>query len=182
MPLPATCRRHCGPESSSQDPATAKTCGDSDAKPELCGARDSLLANGVVHYLLSRAVTGPNFKRVDENGDATDRTRKDTESWLRNTESSPATHSAHSPCVYRDPSLYEVIAIANSLPDPDLIRVGQLLLIQGLTREHKVVSGDTQGVLAVRFYGDGMSVHTHRRHIPDPDISGVGQVLRIPDV
>ena len=63
---------------------------------------------------------------------------------------------ASRPAFYRDPSLYEVIAIANSLPDPDLIRVGHLLLIQGLTREHKVVSGDTQGALAVRFYGDGM--------------------------
>ena len=85
---------------------------------------------------------------------------------------------------FGDASLYEVIAIANSLPDPDVIRVGQLLLIPGLTRKHKVASGDTLWALAERFYGDGtlFTLIAAANHISDPDVISVGKVLRIPDL
>lgn len=85
---------------------------------------------------------------------------------------------------YGDASLFEVIAIANELPDPDFIKTGQILLIPGLTKKYKVVAGDTLSELAEKFYGDS-SLYTliaAANHIPDPDIIKVGQILRIPDL
>ena len=85
---------------------------------------------------------------------------------------------------YHDGSLYPVIAIANELPDPDVIKVGQLLLIPSLSRKYTVVAGDTLFELAQHFYGDG-SLYTliaAANHLPDPDVIKVGQVLRIPEL
>lgn len=85
---------------------------------------------------------------------------------------------------YHDASLYPVIAIANELPDPDFIKVGQVLVIPSLTRKHTVVAGDTLWDLAQRFYGDGslFTLIAAANHLPDPDVIKVGQVLRIPEL
>ena len=85
---------------------------------------------------------------------------------------------------YGDASLYEVIAIANSLPDPDFIRTGQILLIPGLTQKYKVVEGDTLSGLAEQFYCDSSMypLIAAANHLADPDFIRVGQVLRIPDL
>ena len=85
---------------------------------------------------------------------------------------------------YRDAGLFEVIAIANSLPDPDVIRVGQILMIPGLTKKYKAVAGDTLSALADSFYGDSSmsELIAAANHISDPDFIEVGQILRMPDL
>ena len=85
---------------------------------------------------------------------------------------------------YGDADLFEVIAIANDLPDPDFIRTGQILLIPGLTKKYKVVAGDTLSELAERFYGDSslFTLIAAANKLPDPDFIKVGQILRIPDL
>ena len=103
----------------------------------------------------------------------------------RNTRSSPATRCSGSlKKFYHDGSLYPVIAIANELPDPDVIKVGQLLLIPSLGRKYTVVAGDTLSELAQRFYGDAslFTLIAAANHLPDPDVIKVGQVLRIPEL
>lgn len=85
---------------------------------------------------------------------------------------------------YHDGSLFPVIAIANELPDPDFIKVGQVLLIPSLARKYTVVAGDTLSELAEQFYGDAslFTLIAAANHLPDPDFIKVGQVLRIPEL
>ncbi|HEY9311286.1 LysM peptidoglycan-binding domain-containing protein [Williamsia sp.] len=85
---------------------------------------------------------------------------------------------------YGDADLFEVIAIANELPDPDVIRTGQVLLIPGLTKKYKVVAGDTLSELAAKFYGDSsmFPLIAAANQLSDPDFITVGQILRIPDL
>lgn len=85
---------------------------------------------------------------------------------------------------YRDADLFEVIAIANSLPDPDFIKTGQILLIPGLTKKYRTVAGDTLAELADRFFGDSSMylLIAAANHIDDPDVIKAGQVLRMPDL
>ena len=56
---------------------------------------------------------------------------------------------------YGDPSLYEIIPIANHAAQRDFV-VGEWLLIPDLTNVHghQVVSGETWEVLAQRWYGE----------------------------
>ncbi len=56
---------------------------------------------------------------------------------------------------YNDPSLYEIIPIANHVGQRDFI-VGEWLLIPDLANagHHNVVSGETWEVLAERWYGE----------------------------
>ena len=57
---------------------------------------------------------------------------------------------------YGDPSLYEIIPIANHAAQRDFV-VGEWLLIPDLANVdgHQVVSGETWEMLAERLYGDG---------------------------
>ena len=54
---------------------------------------------------------------------------------------------------YGDAELYRLIATASGIADPNVINVGQRLIIPDFTR-YTVVAGDTLSALAARFYGD----------------------------
>ncbi len=54
---------------------------------------------------------------------------------------------------YGDASLYPLIATASGVADPDVIDVGQRLIIPDITR-YTVAAGDTLSTLSARFYGD----------------------------
>ena len=54
---------------------------------------------------------------------------------------------------YGDAELSRLIATASGIADPNVIDVGQRLIIPDFTR-YTVVAGDTLSALALRFYGD----------------------------
>ncbi|BDT92507.1 hypothetical protein IFM12275_24830 [Nocardia sputorum] len=76
--------------------------------------------------------------------------------------------------------LFPLIAAANGIDDPDVIHVGQVLIIPGIT--YKVVSGDTLSKIAKRFYGNAalFPLIAEANEIPNPDVIRVGQELIIP--
>ncbi len=92
---------------------------------------------------------------------------------------------------YGDGSMYPLIAQANKVSNPNVISVGQELVIpprpepleapEG-SRRHRVVAGDTLWDLAVRFYGDGTlyPLIAQANRIPNPNLILVGQRLIIP--
>jgi S-formylglutathione hydrolase FrmB len=82
---------------------------------------------------------------------------------------------------YGDAELYWLIAAASgAVADPDVIAVGQRLIIPDLTR-YTVAPGDTLSALASRFYGDASfyPLIATVNGIADPAIIEVGQVLVI---
>src|SRR6478735_5394717 len=81
---------------------------------------------------------------------------------------------------YGDAELSWLIASASGIADPNVINVGQQLIIPDLTR-HTVVAGDTLSALAVRFYGDAAlyPLIATVNGIADPNVINVGQVLII---
>ncbi|MGU3434136.1 LysM peptidoglycan-binding domain-containing protein [Actinomycetes bacterium M1A6_2h] len=85
---------------------------------------------------------------------------------------------------YGDSGLFSVIAAANELADPDLITVGQELLIPYVTYRHRVVGGDTLSALAQRFYANASMypVIASANHVSDPDRIDVGTWLLIPEL
>ncbi|MBH0777945.1 LysM peptidoglycan-binding domain-containing protein [Nocardia bovistercoris] len=76
--------------------------------------------------------------------------------------------------------LFPLIAAANSLPDPDDIHPGQVLIIPGIT--YVVEPHDTLSGIAQRFYGDASKfpVIAEANQLPDPNHIEVGQKLVIP--
>jgi S-formylglutathione hydrolase FrmB len=81
---------------------------------------------------------------------------------------------------YGDAELYRLIATASGIADPNVINVGQRLIIPDITK-YTVVAGDTLSALAVRFYGD-VSFYpliATVNGIADPAVIDVGQVLVI---
>jgi S-formylglutathione hydrolase FrmB/3D (Asp-Asp-Asp) domain-containing protein len=84
---------------------------------------------------------------------------------------------------YGDAELNRLIATASGITDPDVIDVGQRLVIPDFTR-CTVVAGDTLSALALRFYGDAelYPLIATASGITDPDVIDVGQQLIIPDL
>jgi S-formylglutathione hydrolase FrmB/LysM repeat protein len=84
---------------------------------------------------------------------------------------------------YGDAELNRLIATASGITDPDVIDVGQRLVIPDFTR-YTVVAGDTLSALALRFYGDAdlYPLIATASGITDPDVIDVGQRLIIPDI
>ncbi|MGW0042689.1 LysM peptidoglycan-binding domain-containing protein [Rhodococcus sp. NPDC003348] len=84
---------------------------------------------------------------------------------------------------YGDARLFRVIAVANHLPDPDLILVGQELVVPYVTYRHRVVAGDTKSGLAAKFSHDTAmrGVIEIANHAAQRDIR-VGEWLLIPDL
>jgi S-formylglutathione hydrolase FrmB/LysM repeat protein len=79
---------------------------------------------------------------------------------------------------YGDAELSGLIATASGITDPDVISVGQPLIIPDIAR-YTVVAGDTLSSLAARFYGDASlyPLIATVNGIADPDVIDVGQVL-----
>jgi S-formylglutathione hydrolase FrmB/3D (Asp-Asp-Asp) domain-containing protein len=84
---------------------------------------------------------------------------------------------------YGDAELHRLIATANGIADPDVIDVGQRLILPDFTR-YTVVAGDTLSALALRFYGDAelYRLIATASGIADPDVIDVGQRLIIPEI
>lgn len=81
---------------------------------------------------------------------------------------------------YGDAELYRLIAAASGIADPDVVNVGQRLIMPDFTR-YTVVAGDTLSALAARFYGDASlyPLIAAVNGIADPGVIDVGQVLVI---
>ena len=84
---------------------------------------------------------------------------------------------------YGDAELYRLIATASGIADPNVINVGQRLIMPDFTR-YTVVAGDTLSALALRFYGDAELdwLIAGASGIADPNVINVGQRLIIPDI
>ena len=84
---------------------------------------------------------------------------------------------------YGDASLYRLIATASGVVDPDVIDVGQPLIIPDYTR-YAVVAEDTLSRLAQRFYGDASLYRliASASGISNPNVLHVGQQLIIPNL
>src|SRR5688500_4992259 len=84
---------------------------------------------------------------------------------------------------YGDAELNRLIATASGITDPDVIDVGQRLVIPDFTR-YTVFAGDTLSALALRFYGDAelYPLIATASGITDPGVIDVGQRLIIPDL
>src|SRR6185369_12107670 len=81
---------------------------------------------------------------------------------------------------YGDAELYRLIATASGIADPNVINVGQRLIMPDFTR-YTAVAGDTLSALAVRFYGDASfyPLIAKVNGIADPAVINVGQLLVI---
>ncbi|PEG42089.1 hypothetical protein CQY20_04070 [Mycolicibacterium agri] len=89
---------------------------------------------------------------------------------------------------YGEGNLFTLIAAANKLPNANLIRPGDVLIIPpkptspGPPDTYTVAPGDKLWDIAKRFYGDGnkYSIIANANHIADPDLILPGQQLIIP--
>jgi len=85
---------------------------------------------------------------------------------------------------YGDASHVGLLATVNEIANPNLINVGQVLIIPDLSHTYTVVAGDTLSSIAVHFYGDASraSMLATVNEIANPNVINVGQVLIIPDL
>ena len=84
---------------------------------------------------------------------------------------------------YGDAELYRLIATASGIADPNVINVGQRLIMPDFSR-YTVVAGDTLSGLASRFYGDAELdwLIAGASGIAESSVINVGQRLIIPDI
>src|SRR5689334_23650067 len=84
---------------------------------------------------------------------------------------------------YGDAELYRLIATASGIADPNVINVGQRLIMPDFTR-YTVVAGDTLSGLAVRFYGNAEldRLIAGASGIAETSALNPGQRLIIPDL
>lgn len=83
---------------------------------------------------------------------------------------------------YGDPELYRLIATASGIANPNVINVGQRLILPDFT-SYPVAAGDTMSALALRFYGDAemYPLIAAASGIANPSNIDVGQRLIVPD-
>ncbi|MGE2717000.1 alpha/beta hydrolase-fold protein [Mycolicibacterium litorale] len=84
---------------------------------------------------------------------------------------------------YNDAELYRLIATASGIANPDVLNVGQRLVMPDYTR-YTAVAGDTLSGLASRFYGDAEldRLIAGATGIAESSVINVGQRLIIPDL
>jgi nucleoid-associated protein YgaU len=85
---------------------------------------------------------------------------------------------------YGDASHVPMLAAVNQIADPDVLSIGQVLILPDLSHTYTVVAGDTLSSISVRFYGDASHVPMLAavNQIADPGVISVGQVLVVPDL
>jgi len=84
---------------------------------------------------------------------------------------------------YADAELYRLIATASGIANPNVLNVGQRLIMPDF-RRYTAVAGDTLAGLATRFYGDAQLdwVIAGATGISRTSVISVGQRLIIPDI
>jgi LysM repeat protein len=85
---------------------------------------------------------------------------------------------------YGTPARVPILVTVNQIANPNLINVGQVLIIPDLTHTHTVVAGDTLFSIAQQFYGHGSLFRFIAKvnGILNPNTLSTGQVLIIPSV
>ncbi|HEX5142269.1 MAG TPA: heme-binding protein [Mycobacterium sp.] len=85
---------------------------------------------------------------------------------------------------YGDTGHVAMLAAINKIADPNVIQVGQLLIIPQLSHTHTVVAGDTLSGISQAAYGDTghVAMLAAVNRIADPNVVQVGQVLVVPDL
>jgi len=78
----------------------------------------------------------------------------------------------------------QLLATINEIADPNVISVGQVLIIPDLSHTYTVVAGDTLSSISQHFYGNASRVPMLAavNEIADANVISVGQVLIIPDL
>jgi nucleoid-associated protein YgaU len=85
---------------------------------------------------------------------------------------------------YGDATHVPMLATVNEIANPNVISVGQVLIIPDLSHTYTVAAGDTLSSISVHFYGDATHVPMLAavNEIANPNVISVGQVLIIPDL
>jgi nucleoid-associated protein YgaU len=85
---------------------------------------------------------------------------------------------------YGDASHVPILVTVNQIPNPNVIHVGQVLIIPDLAHTYTVVAADTLSGISNHFYGDASQVAMLSRvnQILNPNVIHVGQVLIIPEL
>ncbi|UMB72503.2 heme-binding protein [Mycobacterium paraterrae] len=85
---------------------------------------------------------------------------------------------------YGDATHVATLAAVNDIANPNLINVGQVLIIPDLSRAYTVAAGDTLSSISTHFYGNAgrVAMLAAVNAIANPNLIHVGQLLIVPDV